>query len=554
MADTQIDIEITASDKTANAAFQKLDTGIKQVTTSTQNLAKTTGGFNMVGMNFNRIVQDSPYFLSSFNMGIMSIGNNIGPLAESFAQARKNGESFMSVVKSSIGGFGGYMLALNVAVAAITAFALANRGAKEEVDELSKSMKSMIDLTDPTKGLKFAADKATLEASIKIIDEEIKRTEKLNSIRQAKTGQGSDVDLLAASFDLSSQLTKEEQAKLDINKKELETFKAMKLELESRIKVAERLKELGFQQKQDAEKTAKATKDTKLKIVQETETIFDYKDALDQQKKYYELVTFEDENYFQWKTQQIIELGKIMAVQTNAQGEQLLAIQKSINAQIEELNEKHFKKLKESATFAGVKIGATLEPVKPVGEKPSPFVGNDILEMQKRQYEELNILAIESSQTLKSAFIEVWQSIFGEANNLLTQFLQNVASGIADLAAQKLASSIFSGLLGLFSGGATTAATAGAGFLGGPLAPIFSTKSQGLLQSEVLNNYKETITNYKETNNNNYREIVNNNYMPKATDRNTKRETKIINFQLGNKTLASAVVEGNNIATRLRYA
>ena len=271
MADQNIDFRLgIQGDQNVVNAFGKVNNSLKQT-------AESGTRMNMVGMNFNRIVQDSPYFLSSFNMGIMSIGNNIGPLAESFAMAKQRGESFTSVLKSSLSGFGGWMLALNLAVAGVTAFALANRGAKEEVDELAKSLKAMIDLGDPTKGLKFIGDKKTIEASIKIIDEEINKTNQLIKSRQLAAGLNAGVSgqgISAASF-IKTEKEKENLATLQ---KELETFKAMKLELESRIKVADRLKELGFQQATATEKQAKAVKEIKKDLSETFEILSKGKD------------------------------------------------------------------------------------------------------------------------------------------------------------------------------------------------------------------------------------------------------------------------------------
>ncbi|MBK6914475.1 MAG: hypothetical protein IPH11_12820 [Ignavibacteriales bacterium] len=75
------------------------------------------------------------------------------------------------------------------------------------------------------------------------------------------------------------------------------------------------------------------------------------------------------------------------------------------------------------------------------------FLGISDQEM-KRQFAEFNVIANSAAQTMRQAFSQAWQDIFGEANSLLEMFLQNIASGLLSLAAESVATSIFSFLTG----------------------------------------------------------------------------------------------------------
>jgi hypothetical protein len=667
--------DLAKSTGTLNGSLAKLPNTLSPINSQLDRTNKSMGGFNMVGMNFNRIIQDSPFFLSSFSMGMMSIQNNIGPLAESFAYAKKNGESFTSVLSSSLGGLNGYMMALNLAIAAITAFSIANRGAKGEVDSLNKSIEEQVKALVKVKDYQyeFLVNPEDVEIRIEQIDKLIKKykeeAEYVSGGASARAGKGGALLGAFVNTFITKDLTATEEKRLETLDLIQEQLKKNKETLEAQLEIERTMEEIGVKKTLRNDKVVKPKK--------EAQSEFDYADAQKSIEKYYDMVEFTDDNYYQWKTQRIIQMGRVVIAQKQAEGAELINIEKAINKEIEDLNEKHFKFLKENATYAGVKIGKLMSPVSDKVEKPS-FAVVDDLEIQKQQYKELNLMSMEAANTLRNGFMQVWQDIFGEANNLLTQFLQNVAAGIADLAAQKLASSIFSAFLGLFSGGASVGATAAAGFLGGPTNPNFSigttkptidnkptvisnieksisnyketfnieknnvyketfnnkeqinnykeiiNNNEKIISSskekinslrETINNNKDTINNFKEiivnnretvnnlketvnnkesiqtykqlinnkesntfkevansfrekvidrsreVVNNNFRESVNNNNnsyyrneIQRPTEKSSKTETRIFNIQLGDKTLAKAVVTGQNIATSLRYA
>ena len=73
----------------------------------------------------------------------------------------------------------------------------------------------------------------------------------------------------------------------------------------------------------------------------------------------------------------------------------------------------------------------------------------------RESFREFDVIANESARTLFNAFSQVWNDIFGEANSLFEQLLQNISMGLFDLFAQDVSKSIFESLIpggGLLSG------------------------------------------------------------------------------------------------------
>ena len=73
----------------------------------------------------------------------------------------------------------------------------------------------------------------------------------------------------------------------------------------------------------------------------------------------------------------------------------------------------------------------------------------------RESFREFDVIANESARTLFNAFSQAWNDIFGEANSLFEQLLQNISMGLFDLFAQDVSKSIFESLIpggGLLSG------------------------------------------------------------------------------------------------------
>ena len=377
----QFEIGSNGQDQVANG-FNKVDKAAQNMDRSMQAASGGTRKNSQSMIEFGRIIQDAPY-------GIQGVANNVTRLAET-----------MNVGAP-------LLMGISLVTSALVVLMGRTKDTKEEVDSLGKSLKAMVELADPTNGIKFLADKKTLEASIKIIDEEIKKIKEVETVRQdaldRRTRQGSK----GMAF-LTTQLTDSEKQLLEVNKKELESFKGMKIELESRIKVSERLKELGFQQKETTDKIASSTKDIRKEIDLVAES-----------------VKLAFTNYKDWMREikaSKVDLSKVLTFEESA-------------------DQKFKNKL------ANGLVG--------VPDIKKPSVG-DVLDFTKGEQDLINFvdtITFSLTDTLQSGFSQAWEKIFGEANSLVEQLLSNLANGLMNLASRKAESAIFDFILGLIPGG-----------------------------------------------------------------------------------------------------
>lgn len=110
-------------------------------TAALQRLNETTRRGAMVGLSFNRIVQDAGYFGQSAAMGFMAVGNNITYFAEQMSFAKQQGLSMMGVLKGMLTGVNAWMFGINLAVSAITFFTMSQWKSKTAVDENTSAIK-----------------------------------------------------------------------------------------------------------------------------------------------------------------------------------------------------------------------------------------------------------------------------------------------------------------------------------------------------------------------------------------------------------------------------
>lgn len=150
MSSPRIEVEIVAKVEglaagvnTATGQLDKLGKSAEGTAPKIGKLTQATGNYNAVGVNFARLIQDAPF-------GIIGVGNNITALAESFDQARNQGQSFTQI----LGGIfsAGNLLTLGVS-AAVTAWTLYSKNTEEVVDinekvrESYKELEEQIDQT-----------------------------------------------------------------------------------------------------------------------------------------------------------------------------------------------------------------------------------------------------------------------------------------------------------------------------------------------------------------------------------------------------------------------
>ena len=162
MANPRIEVEIVAKVEglaaginTATGQLDKLGKSAEGTSPKIGKLSDATRNYNAVGVNFARLIQDAPF-------GIIGVGNNITALAESFDQARNQGQSFTQI----LGGIfsAGNLLTLGVS-AAVTAWTLYSQNTEKVVDineKVSESYKELEEQIDQTVNvlstLKFVND------------------------------------------------------------------------------------------------------------------------------------------------------------------------------------------------------------------------------------------------------------------------------------------------------------------------------------------------------------------------------------------------------------
>lgn len=129
---------------------------------STQGAARATRGFdkaasgaNQTLFSFGDIINDSAQFQFGFAQGSRAIGNNIAYMAEQFSNVSNRAGGFRGALKalgSSLLGPGGIILAVNVAVTALTLFGdklfssgKAAKQTKEDLEGLSDTIGSIAD-------------------------------------------------------------------------------------------------------------------------------------------------------------------------------------------------------------------------------------------------------------------------------------------------------------------------------------------------------------------------------------------------------------------------
>ncbi len=162
MSNPRIEVEIVAKVEglaaginTATGKLDQLGKSAEGAAPKIGKLSQATGNYNAVGVNFARLIQDAPF-------GIIGVGNNITALAESFDQARNQGQSFTQI----LGGIfsAGNLLTLGVS-AAVTAWTLYSQNTEKVVDineKVTESYKELEEQIDQTVNvlstLKFVND------------------------------------------------------------------------------------------------------------------------------------------------------------------------------------------------------------------------------------------------------------------------------------------------------------------------------------------------------------------------------------------------------------
>ena len=367
MADQNVDFQVTANTGQAEQAFDKLANSQNKATTATNNFRSAADRSRMVGMSFNRVIQDSPYFLSSFSMGVMSISNNLPIMAEQLAAAKAEALGFGAMLKNMFTGLNGGLLIVNLAISAVLAFAVAQRGSKEETEKATKEIERQAEAMKRMSAVALNDAIFNTEKEVELlkkksaIEKESFETAKKYAEKAGELGEVGAVPV-AHVFRFTKQAELEKhtktlmayQAQLAVlggienaqnNIKELEEARAKVVgdatNAEAQAKrqiytdqidaIKENLNKMTFQSKKAIRQTDDSYKVFESQLTAKEKLIAEY----------YQSVTYQDETYFQWLTEQWVRT----SLEMSAAG---LDGEKWMNEQLKKEDEKYFKWLREN--------------------------------------------------------------------------------------------------------------------------------------------------------------------------------------------------------------
>jgi hypothetical protein len=146
MANPRIEVEIganvaglTAGVNTATGQLDKLGKAAQTTAPQVQKLTQATQGYNSVGVDFARIIQDAPF-------GIIGVGNNITQLAGSFQTLKNTTGSTKAALTQAFSSIfsSGNALILGISVLT-TAFTILQQKGFFKTEEAAKSLNEQLD-------------------------------------------------------------------------------------------------------------------------------------------------------------------------------------------------------------------------------------------------------------------------------------------------------------------------------------------------------------------------------------------------------------------------
>jgi uncharacterized membrane protein YgcG len=146
MANPKIDVEIGANVvgltngvNTATGQLDKLGKAAQATAPQIQRLGQATQGYNSVGIDFARIIQDAPF-------GIIGVGNNITQLAGSFQVLKNSTGSTGAALKSALGSIlsSGNALVLGISILT-TLFTVLQQKGFFKTEEAAKSLSDQLE-------------------------------------------------------------------------------------------------------------------------------------------------------------------------------------------------------------------------------------------------------------------------------------------------------------------------------------------------------------------------------------------------------------------------
>jgi len=243
----------------------------KKYANEVQNMSEINRRGAMVGLSFNRIIQDAGYFGQSMAMGFMAVGNNITYFAEQLSFAKQQGLSMTGVLKGMLTGVNAWMFAINLAVSAITFFTVQTRGATDANDDFGKSLDKTTAALLKMKefGSSFMVNPEDVGTRLNQLDALRQRfaaeAERISLGAGARIGKGGAFAEYFVNLFASKELTEAEKNRLKAIDAITKKLTEQKSELEAQLEISNILRDLGVQETKDA-----GTKDKVLKSIKDT--------------------------------------------------------------------------------------------------------------------------------------------------------------------------------------------------------------------------------------------------------------------------------------------
>ena len=195
------------------------------------NLSRKFKRSHTSNVEFLRVVQDAPFFFSSYQMGFMAISNNLPYYIERVKKAHDATGSWGKAIKATHLGMTPWLTVMNLVISGLLAYSLATREAKEDTEKLKSAIASIVDVKNPFENLSFKVPEAQLEATINQLKKNLENVSKTTSLQLDIAGGFTDAgveperiieilknqaELNASNLRLSESLREKAKANLEV--------------------------------------------------------------------------------------------------------------------------------------------------------------------------------------------------------------------------------------------------------------------------------------------------------------------------------------------------
>jgi hypothetical protein len=453
----KVEFLVTQNSTQKQSDDAKLVKGNDAVAMSTKRMADSMRSARFVGLSFNRVIQDAPFFMQSMQMGILAVSNNVTQLTEAWAQHRMQFNSSAAAIKAFLPTLVSIPNLISLAVSAVLAYSLATRNSKNDTEEMAESwdklaikaatLKTNIEsLTDSMKRLNLEQLrnlKITLEAQARTNVDNIKKlTRELENQREALRAPVDSGARVAGGLSravISSNIESTTKTLTEAMKLSNEYAKSLS-EVNSRLEtfgLTEGSINLIIKQKRDELKELVIGSEEYKRVSSE---IIDLQNKLPSSLK-------ETAKSFKELTESLTPLES--ALQNIFGAEKV----NQIKTQAEELANiiRTFGQTRGIVEFGG--ISATPDTLSEVGAGVLPNI-----EAVTEDFGKIAQLGTAAASVIGNSFTRMWENVFGEANSLFEQLVKTMVSTAAGLGTQGL----FTGLISSFVPGGSFIS----GFLG----------------------------------------------------------------------------------------